>query len=129
MRSEGYCSLVVRVCLSVCLSTTILTTGNEADSNSFSGTWARKIKWRFCWRSRATNWHGPRSRTALRGRSNPSISGAHACIRRLDLIRLLCVRWRRKKPQRRVCIDSRMLSTTVASQCQTLCELLAGDRE
>ena len=27
------------------------------------------------------------------------------------------------------CIDSRMLFTTVASQCQTLRELLAGDRE
>ena len=31
--------------------------------------------------------------------------------------------------QRRACIDSRMLSTTVASPCQTLCELLAGDHE
>ena len=29
--------------------------------------------------------------------------------------------------QRRACIDSRMLSTTVASPCQTLRELLAGD--
>ena len=27
------------------------------------------------------------------------------------------------------CIDSRKLSTTVASPCQTLCELLAGDNE
>ena len=38
---------------------------------------------------------------------------------------LLCI----LKAQRRVCIDSRMLSTTVASPCQTLCELLAGDHE
>ena len=37
---------------------------------------------------------------------------------------------RHKKPQRRVYIDSRMLSTTtVASPCQTLRELLAGDHE
>ena len=33
-----------------------------------------------------------------------------------DLIRLLCVPWRHKKPQQRACIDSRMLSTTVAIQ-------------
>ena len=32
----------------------------------------------------------------------------------LDRVRLLCVPWRRKKSQRRRCIDSRMLSTTVA---------------
>ena len=48
-------------------------------------------------------------------------------LARPDLIRLLCVPWRHKKPQRRACIDSRMLSTTVASPCQTLRELLAGD--
>ena len=35
--------------------------------------------------------------------------------------------WRHKESQRRACIDSRMLSTTVASPCQTLRELLAGD--
>ena len=36
---------------------------------------------------------------------------------------------RHKKLQRRACIDSRMLSTAVASPYQTLCELLAGDHE
>ena len=47
MRSEGYGS----VCLSVavCLSTTILalqaTRRLMSDTNSVSGTWARKIKW------------------------------------------------------------------------------------
>ena len=29
--------------------------------------------------------------------------------------------------QRRACIDFRMLSTTVASPCRTVCEVLAGD--
>ena len=32
----------------------------------------------------------------------------------LDRVRSLCVPWRHKKSQRRACIDSRMLSTTVA---------------
>ena len=41
--------------------------------------------------------------------------------------RLLCVSWKHKKSQRRACIDSCMLSTTVASPCPTLRELLAGD--
>ena len=36
--------------------------------------------------------------------------------------------WRHKKSQRMACIDSRMLSTTVACPCQTLREL-AGDHE
>ena len=51
-------------------------------------------------------------------------SGLH-----LDLISLLCVPWRHKKSQRRVYIYSHMLSTTVASPCQTLHELLAGDHK
>ena len=37
----------------------------------------------------------------------------------LERVCLLCVSWRDKKSQRRVCIDSRMQSTAVASQCQT----------
>ena len=45
----------------------------------------------------------------------------------LDRVRSLCVSWRHKKSQRRACIDSRMLSTTVASPCQTLRELPAGE--
>ena len=32
----------------------------------------------------------------------------------LDRVRSLCVPWKHKKSQRRACIDSRMLSTTVA---------------
>ena len=107
-----------------------------SDTNSFSGIWARKRKWRFCLndcvRERQTD--AVADSVAW---PNPSISSAHACIRgvqrsmlaHLDLICLLCVPWRHKKPQRRVCIDSRMLSTTVASQCQTLRKLLVGDRE
>ena len=80
-------------------------------------------------RSRATNWHSARPRAW----PNPSISGSHAHDQRgmlthLDLIRLLCELWRHKKPQRRACIVSRMLSTIMASPCQTLHELLAGDR-
>ena len=47
----------------------------------------------------------------------------------LHRVRLLCVPWRHKKSQRRASIDSRMLSTTVASPCQTLRELLAGYHE
>ncbi|CAI8001676.1 hypothetical protein GBAR_LOCUS3247, partial [Geodia barretti] len=39
-----------------------------------------------------------------------------------DQVRSLCV-----SSQRRACIDSRTLSTTVASPCQTLRELLAGE--
>ena len=43
---------VTVVVLCVCLSTTILalqaTRRLMSDTNSFSGTWARKIKWRFC---------------------------------------------------------------------------------
>ena len=42
----------------------------------------------------------------------------------LDRVRLLSLSWRHKKSQRMACIDSRVLSTTVASLCQTLCELL-----
>ena len=42
----------------------------------------------------------------------------------LDKTSLLCIPWRRKKSQPRACIDSRMLSTAVASPCQTLRELL-----
>ena len=70
-----------------------------------------------------------RSRTEFRGRPNPSLSGAHAyrrdqrgavCWLHLDLIRLLCVRWRHKKPQRRA------WSTTIASPCQILRELDRG---
>ena len=41
----------------------------------------------------------------------------------LDRVRLLCVPWRHKKSQRTACVDSRILSTTVASPCQTLREL------
>ena len=41
----------------------------------------------------------------------------------LHRVRSLCVSWRHKKSQRRACIDSRLLSTTVASPCQTLREL------
>ena len=37
----------------------------------------------------------------------------------------VCVSCRQKKSQRRACIDSRMLSTTTPSPCQTLRELLA----
>ena len=44
----------------------------------------------------------------------------------LDLIR---VPRRHKKSQRKACIDSRMLSTTVASPCLTLRGLLAEDHE
>ena len=46
-----------------------------------------------------------------------------------DRVRLLCASWRHKKWQRRACVDSRLLSTTVASPCQTLRELPARDRE
>ena len=60
---------------------------------------------------------------------NPSISGAHAYIKRSS-VGWLTSTWfacsvssRHKKPQRRVCIDSIVLSTTVASP---LHELLAG---
>ena len=42
----------------------------------------------------------------------------------LDRVCLLCVPWRHKKSQRMACIDSRMLSTSVDSLCQTLHELL-----
>ena len=67
---------------------------------------------------------------------NPSISGDHAYARcdqrgmlaHLDLIRLLCVPCRHNEPPRRACIDSRMLSTTIASPCQTLRERVVGDR-
>ena len=49
MRSEGYCSCPV--CLSVCVSTTILglqaTRRFMSDTNSFSATRARKLMWRF----------------------------------------------------------------------------------
>ena len=123
---------IVVPCICVCLSILALqgTRRLMSDTNSFSGTWARRRKWRFCWndcvRERQTA-------TVVDSVAwpNPSISSAHASIRRdqrsmlahLDLIRLLCVPWRHKKPQRRVCIDSRMLSTTVACPCQTLCEL------
>ena len=41
-----------------------------------------------------------------------------------DLIHSLCVPWRLKKSQPHACIDLRMLSTSVASPCQTLRELL-----
>ena len=37
----------------------------------------------------------------------------------------LCVPWRLKKSQLMACSDSQTLSTSVASQCQTLCVLLA----
>ena len=38
---------------------------------------------------------------------------------------LICSLWRHKKSQLMACIDSRMLSTSVASPCQTICVLLA----
>ena len=41
-----------------------------------------------------------------------------------DLIRSLCVPWGLRKSQRIASIDSRMLSTTATSPCQTLRELL-----
>ena len=47
--------------------------------------------------------------------------------RDFDQVRSLCVSWRHNKSQQRACIDSRMLSTTAASPCQTLCELLARE--
>ena len=40
----------------------------------------------------------------------------------LDRVRTLCVSLRHKESQRRACIDSRMLYTTVDSPCQTLRE-------
>ena len=46
-----------------------------------------------------------------------------------DLICSLRVPWGLRKSQRMACIDSCMLSTAVASPCQTLCELLAGDHD
>ena len=53
------------------------------------------------------------------------------CIIALDLLRpdplVLCTYRRFKKTQRRACIDSRILSTAVASPCKTLRELLAGE--
>ena len=58
---------------------------------------------------------------------------AHALIiiLNIDQVRLLCLffaLFRYKKSQRRACIDSRMLSTTVASPCQTLRELYTSGR-
>ena len=47
----------------------------------------------------------------------------------LDKMCLLSVPWRLKKSQPRECIDSRMLSTTVASLCQTIRRLLAENHE
>ena len=70
---------------------------------------------------------------------NLSISCAHAYICAFEMygaadhdcdsdqVRSLCVSWRHNKSQRRACIDSRTLFTTVASPCQTLCELLVGE--
>ena len=43
----------------------------------------------------------------------------------LDRVRSRCVPWRHKKSKRMACIDSRMLSTTVASPCQRY--ILAGE--
>ena len=48
---------------------------------------------------------------------------------RTERVRSLCVSWRHKKSQQKSCIDSRMVSTAVASQCQTLRELPVGDHE
>ena len=69
-----------------------------------------------------TNWHGRGQRCVAQ--PNPSISGAHACIRlaHLDLIRLLCVH--RSTRSNEGCVSTP--ACTVANQCQ---KLLAGDRK
>ena len=46
----------------------------------------------------------------------------------LDRVHLFCGCWRHKKSQQTACIESHILTTTVASPCQTVRELLAGDR-
>ena len=117
--------LCVCVCVCVCLSATILALQAiyEAAYERYQQHGLEKQKGDFAETTAFERDKLARSRTTLRGPTHP-ISGAHACIdainaAHLDLIRLLSVHWRHKKPQRRVCIDSHMLSTTVA------CELLA----
>ena len=75
-----------------------------------------------------------RSRTELRGPTHQlAVHMRILCAFKmrgaanLDRVLSLCVPWRHKNSQRMACIDSRMLYTTVASPCQTLCELLAGE--
>ena len=46
-------------------------------------------------------------------------------VKTSENIRSLCVPWGLKKSQGRSCIDSRMLSTTVATPCKTLRALQA----
>ena len=98
----------------VCVSTLILalqaTRGPISDTSGFSTTRAwKKILKRL--RSRDMPWKKP------------------IALAYFELIGRLRVPWRHKKLQQRACIDSRMQYTSVASPCQTLRELLAGDHE
>ena len=118
MRSDGYSTWFVSVCVCpfVCFLQLRATRQRNSDTNMFIATLASFLKrpfwYNFCvlklWHERQVNM--------------PICKLAQAY---LDRVRLLCVSWRHKKSQWRACIDSRMLSTTVASPCQTLRELLA----
>ena len=57
----------------------------------------------------------------------PQLVVTYAVLRALVCANLLP--WGLRKSQRMVCIDSRMLSTAVASPYQTLRELLVGDHK
>ena len=116
MRSEGYGSWFVCVCLSTRLRGGPLAIPAVSELRELE-----KEKGDFPETTAFESDKLAGSRTALRGPTHQLRTLARSD---LDLIRLLCVPWRHKKPQRRACIDSRMLSTTVASPCQTLSELL-----
>ena len=125
-------TVVVRVCVcvSVCLSVTPLLECSFVSQTIYTtyltGNEGQKFLNGFLWKcsvAKLERFHHCTTNASIRH----FITAENAHTHRLDRVRLLCVSWRHKKTQRRACIDSRILSTAVAIQCKTLCELLAGE--
>ena len=120
--------VVLCVCLSVCLLLYIFSSVRSSHKRYDlpNGQWRSELSNSFLWKCPVAKLERFHHCTA-NGSSRHFIAAESAHAHRLNLVRLLCVSWRHKKTQRRACIDSRILSTAVASPCKTLRELLAGE--
>ena len=120
---RGYGSWLC-LCVCVCLSVTLHLTSRvfvrlTKDTTYVTGNEGQDF--RFLWKCSVAKLERFQPNTGSRR------CGKGACgymLIYLDRARLLCVSLGHKKSEWRACIDSRMLSTTVANPCQTLRELL-----
>ena len=119
--SKGYSTW--SVCLSgVCITTLSATTRNKPAKSDTNGFGATLVWFDF-------TFVDFRKTTLFESYGAKTESTSQLAQAYLDRVRSLFVSWRHKKSQRRASIDSCMLSSSVASPCQTLREQLAGDHE